>query len=113
MAGIFQQKQTAAFRCKADAISCLKEASKHLSQASKVQIIDTPVIDLLTLYPETLPDLMKPSKGAKRKPGSDELLLSAMQKTWTGLRELRDAVRLHPQLAISAEPIGGSALVPY
>lgn len=56
---------------------------------------------------------MKPSKGTKRRPGSDEHLLSAMQKTSAGLRELREAVRLHPQLAGSSDVQHIQPLVPY
>ena len=98
---------------KEDTSVCFKEASTYLTKGSQVTISNTPVIDLLTLYPEALPDLMKPSKGTKRRPGSDEHLLAAMQKTSAGLRELREAVRLHPQLACSSDVQGDLPLVPY
>lgn len=102
-----------ALQRKEDTSACFQEASNYLTKASQVTIINTTVIDLLTLYPETLPDLMKPSKGTKRRPGTDEHLLAAMQKTSAGLRELREAVRLHPQLACSSDVQGDLALVPY
>ena len=102
-----------ALQRKEDTSACFQEASTYLTKASQVTIINTTVIDLLTLYPETLPDLMKPSKGTKRRPGTDEHLLAAMQKTSAGLRELREAVRLHPQLAGSSDVQGNLALVPY
>ena len=107
------QRDAVVLRRKEESILNCEEASNFLAQGSQVTINNTPVLDLLALYPETLPDLMKPSKGTRRRPGSDEHLLAAMHKTLTGLGELRVALSLHPQLAGSSVTRANPPLVPY
>ena len=86
---------------KEETMICFQESSSLLIQGSQVTINDIPVLDLLALYPETLPDLMKPQEGTRRRPGTDEHLLAAMHKTLKSLGALREALRWHPQACSS------------
>ena len=112
LAGIMSEWRSSE-QLKEETIVCFQEASKLLIQGSQVTINDTSVLDLLALYPETLPDLMKPKEGTRRRPGTDEHLLAAMHKTLKSLGALREALRLHPQLASSSDTRAEPPPVPY
>jgi hypothetical protein len=98
MAVPFQQAQTARYVERRKLVQAAQDlyvdAPALLKALEGITVLDMPLLDLITLHPDLLPDI---TRGSKKKIGSDGHLLSAMQKILGGLADIKSAMG-HPRM---------------